>query len=327
MARTTMTAAVNEALREEMRRDPRVFLMGIDVEIGIMGRTKGLVEEFGAHRVRNTPISEIGFLGAGVGAAAAGMVPVVDLMMANFMYVAMDQIVNQAGKLPYMMGGSSRIPLTMLCGVGAPGAIAAQHSDSPYAQVINAGGVKVVVPSTAEDAKGLLKSAIRDPNPVLFMVHFALGAERGSLPDGEVLLPLGKARVLREGGDLTIVAWGMMAKRALAAARVLEQQGISAEVVDPRTLYPFDYDAVYASLEKTGRLLVVDEAHRTCSVGSEVIARVAVERHELLRGAPRIVANPDTHVPYAPELEAHVIPQVDDIVAAALATAQPAGAR
>ena len=317
MARRTMTAGIAEALREEMARDPRVFVMGVDVEAGLTGRTKGLLDEFGPTRVRDTPISENAFLGAGVGAAAVGLVPIVDLMMANFLYVAMDAIANNAAKLPYMMGGSSRLQLTILASSGAPGACAAQHSDSPYAQVINAGGVKVVLPSTTEDAKGLLKAAIRDPNPVFFFVHFALGGVRGELPEGDFVVPLGRARTLREGTDLTIVAWGMMASRALQAAVELEKCGVSAEIIDPRTLHPFDSDAVFASVERTGRLLVVDEARRSCSLGSEVIARVAVECHGVLRTAPRIVANPDVHVPYAPELEREVIPQVHHIVTAA----------
>ncbi|HEX3680514.1 MAG TPA: transketolase C-terminal domain-containing protein [Galbitalea sp.] len=315
MKRLTITKAMNEALAEEMRLDERVFLMGIDVEIGVMGRTKGLADEFGPGRVRDTPVSELAFLGAGVGAAAAGMVPVVDLMFSNFLYVCFDQLANQAGKLRYMMGGSASFPLTVMAGTGAAGSMAAQHSDFPIAPVINSGGVKVVCPSTPEDAKGLLKASIRDPNPVLYLVHTAMGGVRGEVPDGDCVVPLAKARVLREGDDVTVVAWSLMARRALEAAQQLEGE-ISVEVVDPRTLHPIDRGAIVSSVEKTGRLVVVDEARQTCSAGGDVIAGVAREALGSLLEAPRLVANPDVHVPYAVELESQVIPQVDDIVQA-----------
>ncbi len=320
MSRTTLTRALNEALHEELARDERVFVMGIDVEIGMTGRTKGLVDAFGAKRIRDTPISELGFLGAGVGAAAAGMVPVVDVMYTNFLYVCFDQLANQAGKLRYMMGGSATFPLTILATTGASGGNAAQHSDSPAAQVMNCGGVKVVCPSNPEDAKGLLKSSIRDPNPVLYLIHAAIGGARGELPEGEYLTPLSAARVLREGDDVTVVAWGLMARRALDAAQQLEGE-VSVEVVDPRTLHPLDLDAIVASVEKTGRLVVVDEARQTCSAGRDIIARVASEAFATLQAPPRLVANPDTHVPYALELERAVIPQVESIVEAVQAVA------
>lgn len=326
MTRLTLTAAVSQALHEEFARDERVFMMGIDVGLPMMGRTKGLLEAFGPERVRDTPISELGFLGAGVGAAAAGMVPIVDAMISNFLYVCFDQIANQAGKLRYMTGGGASFPLTVVASTGAPGGAAAQHSDSPVAQFMNVGGVKVVLPSTPEDAKGLLKSAVRDPDPVLFLTHFALGDVRGEVPDGEHLTPLGKARVAREGADVTVVAWGMMARRALEAAEQLEGD-VSVEVIDPRTLYPLDLDAIVASVEKTGRLVVVDEAKRTCSAGADVISQVTTTAFGALRTAPRLVANPDVHIPYAPELEREVIPQVDDVVEAirAVAATVPVG--
>lgn len=327
MARKTMmTAAVQRALREEMARDDRVFVMGIDVEVGLTGRTKGLADEFGPTRVRDTPISEAGFLGAGIGAAAAGMVPVVDLMMSNFIYVAMDQIANNAAKLRYMLNGSADFPMTIISSGGAPGGCAAQHSDSPWGQVINM-GLKTVLPSTAEDAYGLLKASIRDPNPVMFFLHFALGTVRGELPEHAEAIPLGKARTLRQGTDVTVVAWGMMAQRAMVAAARLEQDGVSVEVIDPRTLHPFDWDAVAESVARTGRLVVVDEARRSCSLGSEVVARMAVEHFDALKVAPRLVANPDLHVPYAPVLEREVIPQVEDIVTSVMGVLDRAGVR
>ena len=303
MRRLTLTKALNEALREELARDDRVFVMGIDVEIGVMGRTKGLVDEFGQERVRDTPISELGFLGAGVGAAAAGMVPVVDLMFSNFLYVCFDQLANQAGKLGYMMGGSASFPLTVLAGTGAPGGAAAQHSDFPAAPVVNCGGVKVVCPSNPADAKGLLKAAIRDPNPVLFLIHTASGSFRGEVPDGDHVTPLSTAQVLREGSDVTVVAWSLMAQRALQAAERLDGE-VSVEVVDPRTLHPLDLDAIVSSVRRTGRLVVVDEARQSCSVGSDIVARVAREAFGALRAAPRLVANPDVHIPFAAELRA-----------------------
>jgi pyruvate dehydrogenase E1 component beta subunit len=244
-------------------------------------------------------------------------------MIGNFLHVAMDQLLNQAGKLRYMLGGSASLPLTILASTGASGGIAAQHSDSVHAQVMNGGGIKVVLPSTPEDAKGLLKSAIRDPNPVLFMAHMALGGVREEVPDDDYLVPIGKSRVLRAGDGVTIVAIGLMARRALEAAALLEEDGISAEVIDPRTLHPLDHETIVASVEKTGRLVCVDEARRTCSAASEIVARVSCAALGALRAPPRIVANPDVHVPFAPILEAQVIPQVDRIVAA-VRSLQPA---
>jgi pyruvate dehydrogenase E1 component beta subunit len=314
--RMMLTAACAAAIREEMERDERVFLIGEDIQEAMLGRTSGLLEQFGPERVRNTPISEAAFLGAATGAAATGMVPIVDLFMSNFLYVAADQLLNNANKLRYMMGGAVSIPMTVLASTGAPGAIGAQHSDAPYAQIINAGGVKVVVPTTPADVKGLLKSAIRDPNPVLVLLPMSLGAVSGEVPEGQLLIPLGSGKIVRDGSDVTIVAIGAMVRRAVDAARQLELDGISAEVIDPRTLHPLDEALILASVAKTGRLVVVDEARQSCSVASEIVARVAVGGLHSLRTAPRIVANPDLHVPYSAVLERQVIPQVDDISAA-----------
>jgi pyruvate dehydrogenase E1 component beta subunit len=319
MARMMINEALSQALHEEMARDERVFVMGEDTRVSMMGRTTGLLEAFGPARVRNTPISEAGFVGAAIGAAASGMVPVVDLMMINFAYVCADGILNNAGKLRYMMGGSSKFPLTIVASTGAAGGLAAQHSDSSYAQFINGGGIKVVLPTTAEDAKGMLKRAIRDPNPVMFLVPMTMGGVSGEVPDGEYLTPFGEGRIVREGEDVTIVAIGAMVPRAEKAARALAKDGVSAEVIDPRSLHPFDHALVAASVRKTGHLVVVDEARRSCSLASEIVARVATDAHGALRAAPRILANPDVHVPYAPVLEAQVIPQVDGIVEAAAA--------
>jgi len=314
--RMMFTAACAAAIREEMERDERVFIMGEDIEEAMLGRTAGLVKQFGGTRVRNTPISEAAFLGAATGAALTGMVPIVDLFMSNFIYVAADQLLNNANKLRYMMGGAVSVPMTILASTGAPGAIGAQHSDAPYAQVINAGGVKVILPTNPADLKGLLKSAIRDPNPVLVLLPMALGSVSGEVPQGEYLIPLGVGKIVREGTDLTIVAIGAMLRRAIAAAEQLEATGISAEVIDPRTLHPFDYDLLLTSIAKTGRLICVDEARRSCSVASEIVARASCMAFGSLRAAPRIVANPDMHIPYAQTLERMIIPQVEDIVAA-----------
>jgi acetoin:2,6-dichlorophenolindophenol oxidoreductase subunit beta len=314
--RMMFTAACAAAIREEMERDERVFIMGEDIEEAMLGRTAGLLKQFGPSRVRNTPISEAGFLGAGTGAAATGMVPIIDMFMSNFLYVAADQLLNNANKLRYMMGGAVTLPMTLLASTGAPGATAAQHSDAPHAQIINGGGVKVVVPTNPADLKGLLKSAIRDPNPVLVLLPMALGSVSGEVPTDEYLIPLGEGKVVREGSDVTIVAIGAMVRRAVAAAAKLEESGVSAEVIDPRTLHPLDDALLLASVQKTGRLVCVDEARRSCSMASEIVARVASSGFASLQAPPQIVANPDVHVPYAQSLEQAVIPQVDDIVAA-----------
>jgi pyruvate/2-oxoglutarate/acetoin dehydrogenase E1 component len=315
--RMMFTAACAAAIREEMERDERVFIIGEDIEEAMLGRTAGLLKQFGGSRVRNTPISEAAFLGAGTGAAATGMVPIIDMFMSNFLYVGADQLLNNANKLRYMMGGAVTLPMTILASTGAPGAIGAQHSDAPYAQIINAGGVKVIVPTTPADLKGLLKSAIRDPNPVLVLLPMALGSVSGEVPADEYLIPIGEGKVVREGTDVTIVAIGAMVRRARSAADQLEASGVSAEVIDPRTLHPLDDQLIIASVAKTGRLICVDEARRSCSMASEIVARVSSAAFASLRAAPRIIANPDVHVPYAQSLERQVIPQVDHIVTAA----------
>jgi pyruvate dehydrogenase E1 component beta subunit len=308
-----LTAACRTALHEELARDSSVFVLGEDIGPAMTGRTQGLAEEFGEERVRDTPICEETFTGIGVGAAAAGMHPVVDLQNSNFIYAAMDQVMNQAAKLRFMMGGSVDFPLTIIATYG--GASAAQHSDSLYSQVINGGGVKVVVPSNPSDAKGLLKSAIRDPNPVLFLIHSWLGAVRGDVPDrDDYLVPLGVGNIAREGSDVTVVGIGMMVRRALEAAEALSAEGISVEVVDPRTLFPLDRRIIATSVAKTGRLVVVDEARRSCSVASEIVAGVASDAFETLKQAPVILANPDMHIPYNRSLLEAIIPQVSDIV-------------
>jgi pyruvate dehydrogenase E1 component beta subunit len=305
---------MGSAMQQEMERDERVFLMGEDVQVGIMGWAKGLFDTFGPERVRNTPIAEATVVGTALGAAATGMRPVVDLMLCNFTYVAMDQLLNQAAKLRYMMGGSASFPITVVAGTGASSGNAAQHSDNGYPMFMNAGGLKVVVPSTPDDAKGLLTAALRDPNPVLFFWPGAIAGTRSEVPDGEYVVPIGVSRVLRTGSDLTIVAIGGAARKAMDAAARLGDDGISAEVVDPRTLHPLDHQTIIDSVSRTGRLLVVDEARSTCSAGSEIIARVARCGFSSLRAAPQLIAVPDVPIPFNPILEKEVLPSVARIV-------------
>ena len=318
MARLTQSAAMRAAVFEEMRRDDRILVMGEDVRLGVVGYTAGLADEFGLERVRDTPISESTFIGAGLGAAATGLVPIIDLLMSTFLYVAMDQVLNQAAKLRYMMGGACDFPLTLIGATGGGAGMAAQHSESPHPIIMNSGGVKIVLPSTPADAKGLLKAAIRDPNPVVFLYHGALGAVRGEVPDHEdFVIPLGEGRVLREGTDLTIAGIGLMAKQAVSAAVRLEEEGISVEVVDPRTLFPLGWKAIADSVRKTGLLLAVDEARRTCSAASEIVARVTQDVFDALRGPPTVLAVEDVPIPFSPPLEGEVIPSTDRILTTA----------
>lgn len=310
--------AINEALREEMRRDPTVFLMGEDVRVGAFGSTSGLLDEFGPERVRNTPITESGFTGAAAGAAMAGMRPIAEFLMASFMWVAMDQLVNQAAKMRYMSGGQAKLPITYRAMYGVLGSAAAQHSQSPHGMFLNVPGFKIVVPSTPHDVKGLLKTAIRDDNPVLFFEHGALAGLQGEVPEEDYTIPFGVADVKREGTDVTVVAIGLMVQRALAAAAELEKEGISVEVVDPRTLVPLDKETIRASVRKTGRLVTVDEGNITGGAGNE-IGMVVVEDDETFGRlqAPIVrVAAPDVPVPFSPPLEQFVIPNEGRIIAA-----------
>jgi pyruvate/2-oxoglutarate/acetoin dehydrogenase E1 component len=294
-----------------------VFVMGEDVRQSVMGPTRGLIDEFGAERVRNTPISEATIVGAGIGAAAAGMRPVVDLMMGNFIYPAMDQVVNQAAKLRYMMGGQAEFPLVLLCAHGIPGSAAAQHSDSVHPYLMQSGPWTVAAPTTPRDACGLLTAAIRDPNPVAFFFHNSLGQQQEELPDEEIVEPLGVCRILAEGADVTVVANQLMAVRTLQAReRLAASEGISIEVIDPRTWHPLDVEGIVASVRKTHRLVVVDEARSTCSGGSEIVAQVATTAWADLQAAPRLVCTPDLPIPFAPVLEAEMVPSVDRIAAA-----------
>jgi pyruvate/2-oxoglutarate/acetoin dehydrogenase E1 component len=317
MARKRMIQAINEALFEEMERDKKVILFGEDVEISLFGDTKGLHERFGPAQIRNTPISETVMTGAAVGAAAAGYRVVCHLMYGNFMYTGMDSIANQAAKLRYMTGGQIKLPIVYLAVVGGGRSAGAQHSDVLHPLFMNLGGLKVIAASTPADAKGLLKAAIRDDNPVVFFQTAGRGGDAGDVPEGDFTLPIGVGDIKREGSDVSIIAVGSMVRLAMKAAQALEAQGISAEVVDPRTLVPLDEGLILKSVAKTGRAIVVDEARLTCSAASEIAAIIAEKGFSSLKTGVRRIAVPDVGMPYSPVLEKVCIPTEDDIVRAA----------
>ncbi|MDH7499511.1 MAG: alpha-ketoacid dehydrogenase subunit beta [candidate division NC10 bacterium] len=318
MATITYREALREALREEMRRDERVFMLGEDIGIygGCLGVTAGLIEEFGPERIRNTPISEAAIAGAAVGAAAMGMRPIAEIMYMDFSTIAMDQLVNQAAKIRYMFGGKAKIPMVLRTQGGAGRSNAAQHSQSLEAWYVHVPGLYVIQPSTPYDAKGLLKSAIRDDNPVIFIEHKMIYATKGEVPEGEVLVPIGVADVKRQGSDVTIVATSMMVLTALEAAELLAQEGIEVEVVDPRTLYPLDIEAILNSVKKTNHLVIVHEANERCGFGAEVAAQVADKGFDYLDAPIKRVCGPNSVIPYNQHLERLFIPSKERIVEA-----------
>ncbi len=318
MRKITYREALKEALREEMRRDPRVFLLGEDIAQfgGSYKVTQGLLDEFGPERVRNTPISEAAIVGAAVGAALTGMRPVAELMYVDFSGIAMDQIANQAAKNRYMFGGKALVPMVLRTQGGAGRSSAAQHAQSLEAWFIHIPGLKVVMPATPYDAKGLLKTAIRDDNPVVFIEHKLLYPETGEVPEEEYLVPLGVADVKRAGEDVTVVAHSRMVHLALRAADRLAADGISCEVVDPRTLDPLDSATILRSVEKTSRLVILQEAVAQCSFASEVAALVAEEALDYLDAPIRRVTALDTPMPFSPKLERFVLPSEERLIAA-----------
>ena len=303
MRNITYKQAALEALQEEFRRDGKTVLMSERVN-------ESLKQEFGEARVRETPISESAFVGAAVGLAGSGFRPVVDIGMATFGFVAMDQMVNQAAKITYMFGGQAKFPIVYQMTVGTGMSMAAQHCVSPYPMYMNAPGLKIILPSTPYDMKGLLKAAIRDNNPVVSFEHIALGGVTGEVPEEEYIVPLGKADVKKEGSDVTVVALARMVHVAIDAAGELEKAGISVEVLDPRTLAPLDRAAIRASVSKTGRLVVVDEACQTCGAAAEIISLVVEERgvYRRLKSSPKRVCAPDVPVPFSPPMEQHIAP-------------------
>jgi pyruvate dehydrogenase E1 component beta subunit len=306
--------AIVQAQIEEMRRDERVVLMGED--LAIYGDAK-VMSSFSKLRLWSTPISENSFSGMAVGAAMTGLRPIVALTIASFMYLASDQIINQAGKLHFMTGGQMKVPVVFRCSMFYNSSIAAQHSDRPYPMFMNAPGLKIIAPTTPSDMKGLLKSAIRDDDPVVVFEDTTLWTMKGEVStDPEYLVPIGKADVKHEGSDVTVVAIAGGVTAALAAAKTLKAEGISVEVVDPRTLVPLDKDTVLKSVAKTGRLVVVDYANRTCNAAAEIAAMVAEEGFDVLKSRIRRLSTPDVHVPFSPVLEKPLFPGEDAIVAA-----------
>jgi len=313
----TMAEALNEALHEELERDSGAFVVGEDVaELGgLFQVTAGLLERFGPQRVIDAPISEAAQAGAGVGAALVGCRPIIELQIADFVSLVMDQVVNHAGKWRYMSGGQVTVPLVVRGAISSGIGMAAQHSQSLEAWFVHAPGVVVIMPSTPADAKGLLKSAIRDDNPVVFLEKRLLYSRRGPVPEGEHLVPIGVADIKRDGVDVTVATYAAGVHLALQAARQVAREGIEVEVVDLRTLKPLDTDTLVASVRKTGRLVVVTEAARAGSMASEVVARVVDEAFDALRSMPVRVTAKDTPMPYAAPLERAVLPQVEDVVA------------
>ncbi|ADB52732.1 alpha-ketoacid dehydrogenase subunit beta [Conexibacter woesei] len=316
MARMRYQQALAKALRDEMTRDPGVFVLGEDVRASLRGITRGLTEEFGPQRIIDTPISEQAFTGFAMGAALAGHRPVVEYQIPSLLFTAFEPIVNQAQKFRLMTGGQAKVPVTYIVpGSGARLGLAAQHSDHPYALLAQA-GVKTVVPATAADAYGLFVSAIRDDDPVVLFAPAAALGTREEVADDAAPIPLGVGRVHRAGDDVTIVAVGHLVRDALAVAESLAEDGVSAEVFDPRTVYPFDWEGLRASVEKTGRLVVVDDTNRTCGLAAEVVATAAEELAGALVAPPRRVTRADAPIPFAVELEVALLPSREQLAAA-----------
>lgn len=320
MARAYYMQAMNQGLRAAMEEDETVIVMGEDVDRGVFGVTRGLIDTFGANRIRKTPISEAAFVGGAVGAAAAGLKPFAHVMFSSFFYVAMDQVANQAARLRYMSGGQVELPIVYFAGTGPSGSAAAQHSENPHSILMHTAGLKVVMPSTPYDAKGLMITAIRDPNPVVYLADLRLSRRREPIPGDPYEVPLGVADVKRQGEDVTVVALASLVHVAVDVADRLEAEGISVEVVDPRSLVPLDWDTIVASVRKTGRLVVADPARRLCGLAAEIIAGVSERAWDSLRSQPRRVTWPDTPVPFSPVLEARLDVGPDDVEEAIRAT-------
>ncbi len=319
MTEITYAQALKDAMSEEMRRDPKVFLLGEDIGAygGAFGVTRGMLEEFGPDRVRDTPISEAAITGCAVGAAMTGMRPVMEIMFSDFITIAMDQLVNQGAKARYQFGGQASVPMVLRTPEGSGTGAAAQHSQSVESWILNVPGLKVVAPSTPADAKGLLKASIRDDNPVVFFEQKLLYRKRGPVPEGEHIVPLGKADVKREGKDVSVITYGRMVDRCLDVAASLEKEGISVEVVDLRTLRPLDTDAVVATAKKTGRVLVVHESCRFAGFGGEIVATICDSEAFFHLDAPvKRLGGLDVPIPYNKTLEANVVPTPEKIARA-----------
>lgn len=316
MREITYAKAIIEAMSEEMRKDEDVFLMGEDVGLygGAFGVSVGMFQEFGPERVRDTPISEAVIAGAAIGAAVTGMRPIAEIMFSDFTTIAMDQLVNQAAKMRYMFGGKAQVPMVLRTPSGSGTGAAAQHSQSLEAWFCHVPGLKVVVPSTPYDAKGLLKASIRDNNPVMFFEQKLLYRKKGNVPEDDYIIPLGKADIKREGKDLTIITYGRMVPVCLEVAEEVSKEGIEIEVVDPRTLVPLDKEAITQSVKKTGKVLIVHEACQTGGFGGEISAVISdSEAFFYLDAKIKRLGGLDVPIPYCPELEKNVVPTIDTV--------------
>jgi pyruvate/2-oxoglutarate/acetoin dehydrogenase E1 component len=317
MSEVTYVQAVAAALREEMNRDENVFLLGEDMGVygGCFGVTKGFLKEFGEDRIMDTPISEAGFTGIAVGAAIMGMRPVVEIMFSDFVTLASDNLVNQAAKIRFMLGGQVKVPMVLRTPAGSGTGAAAQHSQSLEAWMVHIPGLKVVMPSTPYDVKGLLKSAIRDDNPVIFYEHKLLYKMKGEVPDNDYTIPIGKADVKRTGKDVTIVTYSIMVHRAMEAAEKLSREGIDVEVIDLRSLYPMDMETIVQSVKKTGKVVIAHEAVKRGGVGAEIAAQISDSEAFFYLDAPiKRLAGMEVPIPYSPTLERDIVPQVGDII-------------
>ena len=312
MTQTVFAEAINQAHIEEMRRDENVFIMGEDIRRAVYGATANLLSEFGEERVLDTPLSENGFFGAAIGASLVGSRPIVETL-TSFMWVAMDQLISQAAIMRYMFGGQASLPVVYRALMMFGGGAAAHHSVRSYPMFMNMPGIKIVVPSNPADVKGLLKTAIRDDDPVIFFEDGTISGMRGEVPDEEYLTPFGEANIVKEGNDCTIVAIGGAVNHAISAAESLTKDGISVEVIDPRTLVPLDKTSILNSVEKTGRLVVVDPAHKVCSAASEIASIVAEEGFWSLQAPIQKVASEQVHIPFTPVLEKLVYPDATKI--------------
>ena len=321
MREITYAQAIREAMCEEMRRDENVFLMGEDVGIygGAFGVSLGMWEEFGDERVRDTPISEAAIAGAAAGAAVTGMRPIAELMFSDFITIAMEQLINQAAKMRYMFGGKAQVPMVLRAPTGSGTGAAAQHSQNIEAWLMNIPGLKVVMPATPYDAKGLLKAAIRDNNPVVFLEPKLLYRKKGLVPEEEYLIPIGKADIKREGKDLTIITCGRMVPTCLTVADEMAKKGIDIEVIDLRTLLPLDRETIVASAKKTGKVLIVHEGVQTGGIAGEITALIADSEAFFYLDAPiKRLGGADVPIPYNPELEKNAVPTENSITEAVL---------
>ena len=321
MSQMVFIEAINQAIAEEMRRDESVYIMGEDIRRAVYGATADLLGEFGEKRVLDTPLSENGFFGAAIGSSLVGMRPIVETL-TSFMWVGMDQLISQAAKMRYMFGGQATLPVVFRATMFYGGGSAAHHSDRSYPMFMNMPGIKIVVPSNPADMKGLLKAAVRDDDPVIIFEDGTLFGMRGEVPDdadlpqGELVVPFGEAKIVREGTDCTIVGIAGAVNHAVAASNQLAAEGISVEVIDPRTLVPFDKQTVLDSVEKTGRLVIADPAHKVCSAASEIASIVAEEGFWSLQAPIQKVASEQVHIPFTPSLEKLVYPDAPKIIAA-----------